>query len=82
MNNNTAKNNQVITFTCTRKLFKSDNAEEYFSYGIKAIQNSCVLQEIDDISIDENAVILLAEILTREKASIIHFEDIVLDFIS
>ncbi|MEG1447903.1 MAG: hypothetical protein RR048_03500 [Oscillospiraceae bacterium] len=83
MNNNTANNDEEIAFICTKKGFTSDDEKQkYFSYGIQAVTNLCVLKEIDDISLDEGSVMLLAEILTREKASILHFEDIVLDFIS
>lgn len=82
MKNNIAENNRVIKFTCTKNICLDENANEYTSYGIKAVQDSCTLQEIKDISVNQTAVALLAELLTREKASIHHFYDIVLDFIS
>lgn len=51
------------------------------TYGIVAVDSEEIIAEISDISADKEAVAELAELMKRYQLSLIHFKDVIEDFL-
>ena len=71
-----------IKFECKGKTKQLDDSQCYVTYGLVVIRNFEQIGEIEDISLNQTQIEQFARQLTKEKASIIHFEELVLDYIS
>lgn len=51
------------------------------TYEIVAVDSEEIIAEISDISADKEAVAELAELMNRYQLSLIHFKDVIEDFL-
>jgi len=72
--------------TPTYRVIQTEIADEdgilYPTYGIEAIdQNGNILRQIPDISLDKPAVTTLAQKMNTHRLALVHFLDVVEDFL-
>ncbi len=66
---------------CTRRT--EEIVGEYISYGIMAsLGDKCILETIEDITIDAKLALDICKLLTEHQVSILHFKEVVCDLIS
>lgn len=66
---------------CMRK--SEEFVGEYISYGITAcLGGSCILETIEDITLDVKLALDICNLLEKHQVSALHFKDVVCDLIS
>ncbi|MCD7822866.1 MAG: DUF6514 family protein [Oscillospiraceae bacterium] len=68
----------MVTYKVTESL---DERKGICTYGIAAVDSGEILAEISDISANRAALSELSQLMNREKLSLIHFKDVVEDFL-
>ena len=68
-------------YSIIKSRMSSEDLVMYITYGIRASQDGKILAEIKDISPDFKAVQALADKCNRYQVSLLHFQDVVEDFI-
>ena len=72
----------MITYKAVGKKRLKENCKDIFIYSIFALDSDGRrIAEIDDVSADKDAVAELVEIMNRECLSLVHFRDVVDDFL-
>ena len=70
------------TYRVIQTTVTDEDGIPYPTYGIEAIdQNGTVLQSIPDISLDLAAVTTLAQKMNTHRLALVHFLDVVEDFL-
>lgn len=72
----------MIKYVATKLEVKDEASRDYILHGIAAMGNGQVIESIDDISTNQQAVLSLVDRLNQCEASLIHFKDIVYDFVA
>lgn len=72
----------MITYRAVGKRCFSENCNDIFLYSIVALDSGGrKIAEIDDVSADKDAVAELIEIMNRSCLSLVHFKDVIDDFL-
>ncbi len=58
-----------------------DNCKGLYTYGIIAVDSEEIIAEIDDVTANRKALTELAELMNRDRLSLLHFKDAVEDFL-
>ena len=70
---------ETVSYILTESAFVSPEGGRCRTYGLCAVQNGEILQEISDVDPDRAFVHSLAQSLTEQKAALCHFHDVVED---
>lgn len=72
----------MIKYVATELAMEDESFNSCIFHGIAALGDGQVMDIITDISSNRQAVLTLVEMLNKYSASLIHFKDIVYDFIA
>ena len=79
---NTEEKCIVYDYTVIAEALYSEDIGDYISYGISVHTEGREVERISDISDEQELVKGLAELCNREGLDVIHFRDVVEDFLN
>ncbi len=72
----------MITYRAVAKKCSKENCKDIFAYSVIALDSDGRrIAQIDDVSADKDAIAELIEIMNRECLSLVHFRDVIEDFL-
>ena len=78
---NTEEKSMIYDYTVIAEALYSEDIGDYISYGISVHTEGGEIERISDISDEQELVKGLAELCNREGLDVIHFKDVVEDFL-